>query len=83
MVDLAGTLYEALSKQLPNLQRLSPHSQARALFNALDKVEKPRLVILDQFENLLEWDTGRALIDRPGVGEWLDIMNSQQCVARI
>ena len=43
-----------------------------ALFNVLNTAEQPRLIVLDQFENLLDWRTGHALADRPGVGEWLD-----------
>ena len=46
-------------------------------------INKPRLIVLDQFENMLNWDTGHALTDRPGVGEWIDIMNSQPCICRI
>lgn len=81
--DLAGNLFEALGKPLLDLSNLAPQNQAVALFNALNTTDKPRLVILDQFENLLDWDTGHALTDRPGVGEWLDILNSQQCQCRI
>ena len=83
LTDLAGNLFEALGKPLPNLSNLAPQNQAVALFNALNTTDKRRLVILDQFENLLDWDTGFALADRPGVGEWLDIINSQQCACRI
>ena len=82
-VDLAGNLFEALDKSLPDLGNLAPQNQAVALFNALNSISKTRLIILDQFENLLNWDTGQALTDRPGVGEWLDIMNSQPCICRI
>src|SRR6266702_7318320 len=81
--DLAGNLFEALGKPLPELGNLAPQNQAVALFNALNTTDKHRLVILDQFENLLNWETGHALTDRPGVGEWLDIINSQQCACRI
>jgi tetratricopeptide (TPR) repeat protein len=81
--DLAGNLFEALGKPLPALGNLAPQNQAVALFNALNTTDKPRLVILDQFENLLDWETGHALTDRPGVGEWLDIINSQSCTCRI
>jgi len=49
----------------------------------LNNVDKARLIVLDQFENLLDWQTGQALPDRPGVGEWLDIINSQPCACRI
>ena len=81
--DLAGNLFEAIGKSLPDLSNLAPQNQAVALFNALNATEKARLVILDQFENLLDWETGHALADRPGVGEWLDIINSQPCACRV
>lgn len=81
--DLAGNLHKAVGKPLPDLSSLSPHSQAVSLFNALNATDRPRLIVLDQFENLLDWNTGHALPDRPGVGEWLDIINSQQCACRI
>ncbi len=83
MVDLTGTLVEALGKPIPDLSNMSPQNQAVALFNALNSVDKTRLVVLDQFENLLDWQTGRALSDRPGIGEWLDAVNSQRCTCRI
>jgi len=51
--DLAGNLFEALDKPLPDLGSLASQNQAIALFNALNGTDKPRLIILDQFENLL------------------------------
>jgi hypothetical protein len=38
--------------------------------------------VLDQFENLLD-SNGYALPNRPGIGEWLDALNSQPCTCRI
>lgn len=81
--DLVGNLFEALGRPIPDLRNLAPHNQALMLFNALNTTDEPRLIIFDQFENLLNWDTGLALTDRPGVGEWIDILNSQQCTCRI
>ncbi len=81
--DLAGNLFEAVGKPMPDLGNLAPQNQAVALFNALNTTETPRLVVIDQFENLLDWNTGHALADRPGVGEWLDMLNRQQCRCRI
>ncbi|HKF35274.1 MAG TPA: tetratricopeptide repeat protein, partial [Ktedonobacteraceae bacterium] len=83
MADLAGTLVEALGKPMLDMGSLSPQNQATALFNALNTVDRPRLVVLDQFENLLDWQTGQALPDRVGVGEWLDAINSQPCRCRV
>ena len=81
--DLAGNLFEVLGKPLPDFTNLSLPHQAMALFNVLNTAEQPRLVILDQFESLLDWQTGHALADRPGVSEWIDAINSQQCTCRV
>jgi tetratricopeptide (TPR) repeat protein len=83
MTDLVGTLIETLGKPMLDLATLSPQNQAAALFNALNTVDKPSLIILDQFENLLDRQTGQALPDRVGVGEWLDALNSQPCRCRV
>ena len=83
MSDIIGTLFEALGKPIPDLTSLSPHNQAVALFNVLNTTSKPRLIVLDQFENLLDWRTGFALPERTGVGEWLDAINSRKCTCRM
>lgn len=81
--DLAGNLFEVLGKPLPDFTNLSLQHQAMALLNVLNTTDQPRLVVLDQFENLLDVQSGHALADRPGVAEWLDAINSQQCTCRI
>jgi tetratricopeptide (TPR) repeat protein len=83
MTDLAGTLFEALGKPMLDLGDLTPQNLAVALFNALNATEEARLIVLDQFENLLDAQTGYALADHAGVGEWLDALNSQPCRCRV
>jgi len=83
MTDLAGTLLEALGKPMLDLGDLTPQNLAVALFNALNTTEEARLIVLDQFENLLDTQTGYALADHAGVGEWLDALNSQPCRCRV
>jgi tetratricopeptide (TPR) repeat protein len=84
MADLTGNLCEIFGKPLPNnFSNLSLQHQALALFTILNTPDECRLLVLDQFENLLDWQTGHALPDRPGVGEWLDALNSQPCRSRI
>jgi tetratricopeptide (TPR) repeat protein/transcriptional regulator with XRE-family HTH domain len=83
MADLAGTLFDAFGKPSPDLSSLAPQNQAVALFLLLNATTDPRLVILDQFENVLDWRTGQVLANRPGIGEWLDALNSQPCRCRI
>ncbi len=83
MADLAGNLFEALAKPMPDFANLALQNQAQALFNALNTADETRLILFDQFENLLDWQTGHALVDRPGVGEWIDAINSQPCKCRM
>ena len=83
MTDLVGTLFEALGKPMLDLGDLTPQNLAVALFNALNTTEQARLIVLDQFENLLDTQTGYALADHAGVGEWLDALNSQPCRCRV
>ncbi|HLX57075.1 MAG TPA: tetratricopeptide repeat protein [Ktedonobacteraceae bacterium] len=82
MADILGNLCSALNVPAPDLAALSPQSQAAALFGVLHSAGKGRLVVFDQFENLLD-DDGCALPDRPGIGEWLDALNSQPCACRV
>jgi len=81
MSDLTATIFTALDKPMPNLDKLAPQNQAVALFNAMNNTEKPRLIILDQFDNLLDRRTGYCLYS--GIKEWLDAINSQQCSSRL
>jgi hypothetical protein len=83
MVDLIGTLFELIDTPLPGFNTMLPQEQATRLFNLLNTLSQPRLIVLDQFENLLDWQTGHALSNRPGIGEWLDALNSQPCRCRI
>lgn len=83
IVDIVGNLFESIGKPIPDLSSLSMQNKAAVLFNALNTADKPRLVVLDQFENLLDVQTGQALPDRPGISEWIDAINSQPCRCRI
>ncbi len=81
MFDLTGTILAAINKSLPKFEDLTPHNQARKLFDALNEAPA-RLVILDQFEYLLDIRTGQIRRDRPGIEEWLDLINTHPCTCR-
>lgn len=82
-IDLAGTLFATFGKPLPDFRVLSPHSQALSLVNLLNSTDMPRLIVLDQFEHFLDAQTGLVLATKPGVGEWLDALNSKPCRCRV
>jgi hypothetical protein len=79
--DLAGMLLTTLEKPLTNFGQLPPPQQAAALFHVLNTTDAPRLVVVNQFENLLNAQTGQA--SDPGLGDWLDALNSQPCRCRV
>lgn len=83
LADLAGTIFEILDLSMPDFDQLAPSDQALTLFNALNAEKMARIVVLDQFESLLDLHTGHILPGRPGIGEWLDALNSQPCTCRV
>jgi tetratricopeptide (TPR) repeat protein len=83
MAELGATIYSALGKPVPYFNSLAPRDQAIALFTAMNTVEHPRLIVLDQFDNLLNGQLGLVRADRPGINEWLDALNSQLCKCHV
>jgi tetratricopeptide (TPR) repeat protein len=86
-LELAANIFACVGKSISSdFSSLPPQAQAYALFNALNipaSAETPRLVILDQFENFLDLQTGRPLTKHVGIGELLDALNSQPCASRV
>jgi tetratricopeptide (TPR) repeat protein/DNA-binding XRE family transcriptional regulator len=83
MLDVAGTLLEALGTPVTGLEQLTPQGQAVALFNALKTTSSPRLIVIDQFEELAASKAGEAFADDLGFSEWLDAINNEECACRI
>ena len=80
-LDVADNLFTALDNKPSGFEQLSPQSQALALVHLLSTLDAPLLIVLDQFENLLNLDTGEALT--PETGELIDALNSRACPSRI
>jgi tetratricopeptide (TPR) repeat protein len=78
---LVETISAVLGKPIPDFGKLPLQNQAAALFNVLNAIDHSRLIVINQFENLLESQTGQA--NDPGLGEWLDILNSRLCHCRV
>ena len=75
--DVIGTIFQQLDKPLSILDNLSPAGQVEALSTLLDSLELPRLIVLDQFDNLLDWATGKTLPMQLGVSEWINALSSR------
>jgi tetratricopeptide (TPR) repeat protein len=82
IVDLINILREAGGKRPLDLKYLTTRDMARELFKALN-TDTLRLVILDQFDALLDPQTCQALEEHPGIGEWLDMLNERPCTGRV
>ncbi|HJT56006.1 MAG TPA: tetratricopeptide repeat protein [Ktedonobacteraceae bacterium] len=83
MTELTSVLLELLDTPVPSIETLPPQQQALALFNALSATATPRLLVLDQFETLLNASTGQFMPERLGMGEWLEALNSRPARCRI
>ncbi len=83
MAELTSILLDLLGTPVPNIENFPPPQQALALFNALNATERPRLIVLDQFETLLNPYSGQILPDRLGVSEWLEALNSRSSRCRM
>ena len=80
-LTVADNIFNALGNRPDNFEKLPTQSQAYTLFNALKKFDPPLLIVLDQFENLLNLDTGEALT--PETGELLEALNNASCPSRL
>ena len=83
MIDLAKALFTDLKKPLPNFKSLDPTSLAEVLFEVLNTTQMARLVVIDQFDNLLDPQTGQVRVGQSGLREWIDLLNRRQCASRV
>ncbi|HCI78641.1 MAG TPA: hypothetical protein DHW02_03005 [Ktedonobacter sp.] len=81
--ELANNILYTLGVSIPDFKTLLPHNQALVLFNALDTLEKSRFIVLNQFENLLDWGTGKATTASSGVDDFVDALNSNPCTCHV
>lgn len=83
LLDVCGTLCQAYGAALPSFQMMTAPDLAVALLQVLQQSQEPRLIVLNQFENWLDPQTRYPRAEHPGVGEWLELLNSQLCASRI
>ncbi len=83
LADLIATIFTALGKPVPDFSKLAPQNQAVILFSAINTAENARLIILDQFDTLLNRQTDYYYPNSSRIGEWLDAINSQPSSCRL
>jgi tetratricopeptide (TPR) repeat protein len=81
MAELAETIIEELGEALPDDPFRSPRNLAALLFRTLNEAERPRLLILDQFEALLEQERGTKFLE--DITEWLRLLHTSPCRCRV
>jgi len=77
LLELIETLSEVTGEPLSDITSISPQDRAWLLFRILHNAASPRLIIIDQFENLLGREKG-AEFDSD-IKEWLRLLNTHTC----
>ncbi|GAC1388882.1 MAG: hypothetical protein NVSMB38_00870 [Ktedonobacteraceae bacterium] len=81
---VAQKVFAYTGKSMPqNFSNMDADSKALTLASAMAHTSKARLVILDQFDNWLEWRTGFVLQQYPEVDAWLHALNNQKCACQV
>src|SRR6266487_5920933 len=83
MVDLLGTLLQVLKKPMPHLDKMTSSEQVKAFCKVIGTTRHSRLVILDQFENLLDPQTGQALAEQAAIDELIEALQKQKYKNRV
>lgn len=80
--QVAEAMFKYLGKPFPaDFASLSSNAKASALIEAMNQTHRRKIVILDQFDAWLEWETGYA--KHEDIDAWLKAINSQKCTCRI
>lgn len=83
LADILGTIRAELHQPALNLANMTTEHMVWELSKTLQTVEQPCLIILDQFEELLNPQTGQAHTQNSGINEWLDALNTQASTSRL
>ncbi len=83
LADILGTIRAELHQPALNLANMTTKHMIWELSKTLQAIEQPCLIILDQFEELLNPQTGRAHVQNSGINEWLDTLNTQANTSRL
>lgn len=83
LADIADALCRHLDRTLSGSRNPAPPLLAWELFRLLDTLEHPRLIVLDQFEALLDARTGRVRNTQDGIAALLQCLVHRHCRCRL
>jgi tetratricopeptide (TPR) repeat protein len=83
LVDIVDALYRALNRTLPaSSHNAAPSLLSNELFRLLNTLEQPRLIVLDQFEELLDVRTGLVRNAQDGIAALFQFLVHRHCRCR-
>jgi len=82
LLDIFVTLAQVSGISLPAVASLSPAELVAALISLLNN-QPGRLIVLNQLENWLDPQTRTPRATSGGLGQWLDLLNSQLSTSRL
>jgi len=83
LAEVCATLCQASGVTLPEFQSMTPSDLVVTLCDLLQQGPKPRLIVLDQFENWLDPQTRLPRPEHSAVSLWLELLNSRLSSSRL
>src|SRR5205823_3822979 len=83
LLDVVVTLCQAYGVPAPAVQSMTPYDLVATLGTLLHNSQQPRLIVLNQLEHWLNPQTRVPRPEHPGVGEWLELLDSQLSASRL
>jgi tetratricopeptide (TPR) repeat protein len=77
LAELIETVSEVVGEPLYDIASIPPPDLAWLFFRRLNHVSSPRLIIIDQFENLLTYENDGELAS--DIKEWLHLLHTHTC----
>ncbi|MBV9711654.1 MAG: tetratricopeptide repeat protein, partial [Ktedonobacteraceae bacterium] len=83
LFEVCATLCQASGVAQPEFQSMTPSDLVVTMCDLLQQGPRPRLVVLDQFENWLDPQTRQPRSEHPAVSLWLEQLNNHLSSSRL
>lgn len=82
MIAFSRQLWLGIGKRISNFGSSDLYNPWQKLIKEFQETKKHRLIIIDHFDDFLDWRTGSVLPNCDDIGEWISEMNSRKCNCR-